>query len=100
MSTEIEDTENVSLMNVKYCVTCGGEISRVVRCQNTSCDLLLSAEGCKSQLYAYAENGSMKFCYVCGCEMESEDDLIFCSCSTCSDSTKFRVTSKEQLADS
>ena len=100
MSTGYEDIEIVSWLNIKCCVICRGEISQVVKCQNTSCDLRVSAEGCKSQLYAYAENGSIKFCYACGGDMDIEDDHIVCSSDTCSDSIKFHVTNKEQLIHS
>ena len=93
------EQENVSLGDIKRCIICNNQVSCTVICQNSdSCNFKIITEDCKSQLCAYANNSTMKFCYTCGVEVEREDDLIVCGSSTCSDPIKFKVPSKVLIA--
>eukprot|EP00731_Ephydatia_muelleri_P017206 Em0010g304a len=90
--------DDVSLLDIKRCVLCASCVSDeggTATCRNASCYFTLTAEACESQLSAYAKDGSMKFCYACGCEVKSDENFLFCD--SCSDSIKFDVFSKEEF---
>ena len=90
--------DDVSLLDIKRCVLCASCVSDeggTATCRNASCYFTLTAEACESQLSAYAKDGSMKFCYACGCEVKSDENFLFCD--SCCDSIKFDVFSKEEL---
>lgn len=89
-------TEDVTLHDLKCCVLCGTQLSgngSTSRCENKSCAFQVTARGCESQMSAYAQSGSMKYCYACGKELESDDNIL--ACPFCSDSVTFDVTPSE-----
>ena len=94
----MSEEDVVSLRDIKHCLLCGNRLldeNTTVECEDVTCHLKLTAEECESQLFAYVKNGSMKFCYACGGEMECMDNVLICG--SCTDSIKFDVFSKKEL---
>ena len=88
MSTD----EDISLQDIQRCVRCSSAVLSVVMCRNTACPFSVTAHEC--QLYAYAKNGSMKFCYACGGTMETREDSHMV-CNKCTDTIKFKEATKK-----